>query len=234
MPKGLWTALFLMLLGCGMVIASKATAPPKANGQLATPGLWAGRAEEAWLCTSMLGERWGSRLCGLVADPGNGADGEWAGGDADGSGAPRKRAGAAEEPAGGSDTASLVGAPLLEGGAEVEDGRAHRKSGAVGKKPKPGPKPKPKPGPKPKPRPKPHHSSGFGMRDVLGIGLSFFGACCVAGFMTVVQVCVCLFVLMQGGGRAGVSQGKAVQQGGVFGGSGGAGGCANSEDGPAL
>ncbi|EFN54515.1 hypothetical protein CHLNCDRAFT_135235 [Chlorella variabilis] len=80
LPPGLWPALALMLLGCSMVIGSKAMAAgshPK-NAALAgsSPGLpagagmtlWADRAEEAWLCIAIFGEERGSWLCNLEAE----------------------------------------------------------------------------------------------------------------------------------------------------------------------
>lgn len=180
LPKGLWPALTLMLLGCGMVIGSKATGAgthgfkhsvdyqPRFGPQQA---LWARvhSAESAQLCVAVFGEQRARWLCGL-ADEGHDEQEapSWAGQD----GSSRWQSAAADGKA--------FGRPL-ESDSLDRLAPAHSKSVVVTGKAKP------KPGPRPKPKPH-HRGSGMGMHDILGIALSFWGACCVAGFMTVVQV----------------------------------------------
>lgn len=179
LPKGLWPALTLMLLGCGMVIGSKATGAgthgfkhsvdyqPRFGPQQA---LWARvhSAESAQLCVAVFGEQRARWLCGL-ADEGHDEQQapSWAGQD----GSSRWQSAAADGKA--------FGRPL-ESDSLDRLAPAHSKSVVVTGKAKP------KPGPRPKPKPH-HRGSGMGMHDILGIALSFWGACCVAGFMTVVQ-----------------------------------------------
>ncbi|KAL4446795.1 hypothetical protein ABPG77_008039 [Micractinium sp. CCAP 211/92] len=168
LPPGLWPALFLMLLGCGMVIGSKAAAaagqhaaPPPSTDAAGRPvaatgmlshrvGLFARRGEEAWLCVAAFGGTSLARLC--APDPGNGP-----------------RSGQASLPA--------------EAAPQPDQWPAARPAAALQKK-----KRRPPPGPPPPAGP-PAGPPGLGPRDAFGILLSFLGACCLAGFMLVVQRC---------------------------------------------
>ncbi|KAL4855640.1 hypothetical protein ACK3TF_003736 [Chlorella vulgaris] len=179
LPKGLWPALTLMLLGCGMVIGSKATGAgthgvkhsvdfqPRLGPQQA---LWARghSAESTQLCVAVFGEQRATWLCGLDDEGHDEQDTHsWAGQD----GSSRWQSAEAD----GEALGRMLNSNSLDRLAP-----AHSKSDANTRnaKPKPGPRPKPKPH---------HRGSGMGMHDILGIALSFWGACCVAGFMTVVQ-----------------------------------------------
>ncbi|KAL4434092.1 hypothetical protein ABPG75_000533 [Micractinium tetrahymenae] len=189
LPPGMWPALLLMLLGCGMVIGSKAEAAAAPRTALAPSAAWqpagaawmagaaagpcsrevslfAGRGEEAWLCAAAFGGTPLARLC-APDPPGAAAAGpgsqRWSGSAA----AASESFDVAEQ---GDDDAAQPG----QRAAGTAAAAVHKK-----RRPKPGPPPpKPPPGP---PR--------LGLRDAVGIFLSFLGACCLAGFMLVVQRC---------------------------------------------
>lgn len=120
LPPGLWPALFGMLLGCAMVVGSKAAAGTPPCRGAAAARLWPAQSKEAWLCTAVFGERHGAWLCGSSdAMPSNTTH--------------------------GTNTA-------------IDGSTGHV------------------------------HDGGLGLRDALGIGLSFLGASSLAAFMLLVQV----------------------------------------------
>ena len=161
LPPGLWPALGLMLLGCGMVIGSKAAAAaadiPKAASSLLPPlnssaerqhgNATAPAKLAAAVATARQVSLWPQRaeeawLCTAVFGEERGS---WLCG---------RQADDIEPQGGGSDT---------QGG---ERQQAKKK----------------------KHHPHPHADSGLGMRDVVGICLSLLGAASLAAFMLIVQV----------------------------------------------
>lgn len=185
LPHGLWPALALMLLGCGMVIGSKAAAaagpraarPRSAGGQPGTAawmvgasagsapqrgGLFAARGEEAWLCTAAFGGTPLARLC--APSPGD------LSATASGNKSQAIPVATARGPA--------EAAPRPDRTVQPGQGRTGTTAAALRKKRRAPPPPAPPPaGP-----------SGLGLRDACGILLSLLGACCLAGFMLLVQV----------------------------------------------